>query len=270
MIRAYKDAMNLTVASEALVAVYRVLSLELICGTLFSSSLVEQASPLDPDPERSFEMPGHSSIWCCWIVGGRRWPVVLLPILSLISAIGKVSTSSTLLVYPTFYLVSKVFEVYHEYFTAPHANVCQILYISFVLATTLSCTLLIIYRILTVTVARRGAEGRLRVFHHFIEVLVESSALYSICLILDLAFTIRDDSWGEFYSDVIATIAKGIAPTLIVGRVAAGHTRPNDDSDCDEIAISTLCFQLPSEFGRTDLQGSTTQTSVEIDIEAQQ
>ncbi|KAK0192744.1 hypothetical protein F5146DRAFT_1041288 [Armillaria mellea] len=190
-------------------------------------------------------------IWCCWIVWGRRWHVVLLPILSLISA-----------------TVLKVFEVYHEYFDAPAASVFQLLYISFILATTLSCTLLIIFRILTVTGTRWGAEGRLRVFHRLIEVLVQSSALYSISLTLDLAFAIRD-SLGGYYSDVIAGIAKGIAPTLLVGRVAAGHTRPNDD--CDEIAISTLRFQPPSEAGTTNPQESTTQTSaVEIDIEGQQ
>ncbi len=81
------------------------------------------------------------------------------------------------------------------------------LYTSLILATTLSCTLLIIYRILTVAGARHGAEGRLRVYHRFIEVLVESSALYSISLILYLAFTIRG-SWGAVYLDVIAAIAK--------------------------------------------------------------
>ncbi|PBK67405.1 hypothetical protein ARMSODRAFT_1085942 [Armillaria solidipes] len=190
-------------------------------------------------------------IWCCWMVWGRRWLVVILPVLSLIST-----------------TASKIIGVYHGYFNTP-ASVFPVLYISFVLATTLFCTLLIIYRILVVAGARRGAEGRLRVFHRLIEVLVESSALYSISLILDLAFTIRDN-WGVIeYLDVIAAIAKGIAPTLLVGRVAAGHTRPNDDYD--ESTISTLRFQPPSELGTTSLQESTTQSSVlEIDIEAQQ
>ncbi len=81
------------------------------------------------------------------------------------------------------------------------------LYITFNLATTLSCTFPIIYRIVTVAGVRRGAVGRLRVYHHFIEALVESSALYSISLILDLAFTIHNDV-GTPYLDVIASIAK--------------------------------------------------------------
>ncbi|PBK79901.1 hypothetical protein ARMGADRAFT_1092677 [Armillaria gallica] len=207
-------------------------------------------------------------IWCCWTVWGRRWLVVLLPTLSLISATGKVfNLVYSLRIYNSmFYLVSKIIDVYHIYFLKP-ADVFPMLYISFVLATTLFCTLLIIYRILTVAGAKRGAEGRLRVFHRVIEVLVESSALYSICLILFLACTICDNR-GEVYFDVIAAIAKGIAPTLLVGRVAAGHTRPDDD--CDESAISTLRFQPPLELGTTSLQESTTRSAIfDTDIEAQ-
>ncbi|KAK0192745.1 hypothetical protein F5146DRAFT_517552 [Armillaria mellea] len=186
-------------------------------------------------------------IWCCWMVWGRHWLIVLLPVLSLISA-----------------TVSRVFEISNT-----SSVVFQTLYISFNLATTLFCTLLIIYRILIVPGAtRRGAEARLRVFHRLVEVLVESSALYSISLIPYLVFTIRD-LWGSVYLDVIAAIAKGIAPTLLVGRVAAGYTRPDDDRD--ESTLSTLHFQPPLERGTTSLTESTTQTSVvEIDIEAQQ
>ncbi|KAK0454017.1 uncharacterized protein EV420DRAFT_1696541 [Desarmillaria tabescens] len=80
-------------------------------------------------------------------------------------------------------------------------------YLSLMLATTLWCTLLIIFRILTVTRVRHGEGGRLRVYHHFIGVLVESSTLYSIALVLFLAFYIRN-GFGSFYLDSIAGIAK--------------------------------------------------------------
>ncbi len=81
------------------------------------------------------------------------------------------------------------------------------LYAAFILVTTLWCTLLIIYRILTVTGVKCGAGGRLRVYSHCIEVLVESSALYSICLILYLALIICDN-FGWCYLDAIASITK--------------------------------------------------------------
>ncbi len=64
-----------------------------------------------------------------------------------------------------------------------------------------------IYRILTVVGVRHGTGGRLRVYHRFIEVLVESSALYSISLIVYLPLTIHND-FGLVYLDDIAAIAK--------------------------------------------------------------
>ncbi|SJK98365.1 uncharacterized protein ARMOST_01630 [Armillaria ostoyae] len=190
-------------------------------------------------------------IWCCWMVWGRRWVVVLPPILSLISA-----------------TVSRIIEVSRPYFNDP-PKIFQMLSISFVLVTTLWCTVLIIYRILTVAGVKHGADGQLRVHQHFIEVLVESSALYSISLIVFMALTIRGD-FGLYYLDAIAGIAKGVAPTLLIGRAAAGHTRPNDG--CDESAVSALRFQTPSELCTTSsqLQETTMQSAVfEMDIEAQ-
>ncbi|SJL18453.1 uncharacterized protein ARMOST_22042 [Armillaria ostoyae] len=192
-------------------------------------------------------------IWCCWMVWGWRWPVVLLPILSLITT-----------------TVSKTFEVYRDYINEFNtaAEILVPLYTAFILATTLWCTVLIIYRILTVTGVRYGAGGQLRVYHRFIGVLVESSALYSISLIVFLAVTIRNN-FGLVYLDVIAGIAKGVAPTLLIGRAAAGHTRPNDDYD--ESTVSSLQFQAPSEVGTTSFQESTTESAIlETDIEAQQ
>ncbi|SJK98311.1 uncharacterized protein ARMOST_01576 [Armillaria ostoyae] len=189
-------------------------------------------------------------IWCCWMVWGRRWPIVLPPILSLNSA-----------------TVLRIIEVYYGYINTPFKTF-RTLYVSFILATTLWCTVLIICRILTVTGVRRRAGGQLRVYHRFIEVLVESSALYSISLILFLAFD-ACDSFGMYYLDAIAGITKGVAPTLLIGRAAAGHTHPNDDYDGS--TVSSLHFQAPSEAGTTSIQESIIESAVlEIDIEAQQ
>ncbi len=108
--------------------------------------------------------------------------------------------------YPTFCVVLKIIEIYDTFINVPKL-ILRTLYASFILATTLWCTILIIYCILTVTGVRHGAGGRLRVYHRCIEVLVESSALYSISLIVYLALTIHDD-FGWFYLDAIAGIAK--------------------------------------------------------------
>ncbi|KAK0215810.1 hypothetical protein IW262DRAFT_1465515 [Armillaria fumosa] len=174
-------------------------------------------------------------IWCCWMVWGQHWIAVLLPIMSLVTAI-----------------VSRTVLEYHGYVNAPTpASVSftmLMLYISFNLTTSLSCTLLIIYRIVTVA---RHVVGGLGVYHRVIEVLVESSALYSMFLILDLAFVIYGDvQW--YYLDIVVGTVKGVAPTLLVGRAAAGYTRPRYDSD--RSTVSSFHLQPPSERGMTSSQ----------------
>ncbi|PBK98817.1 hypothetical protein ARMGADRAFT_1131295 [Armillaria gallica] len=184
-------------------------------------------------------------IWCCWMVWGQHWPVVLLPIFSLVTVI-----------------VSRTMGEYFGHANAfTEMNISYMIYSSFVLATTLSCTLLIIYRVVAVAGIRHGPAGRLGVFRRFIGVLVESSALYSISIILYLAFFIRND---------FTSIAKGVAPTLLIGRVAAGHTCPRDNSN--ENTMSSLHFQTSSAHSTaiSQLEESTVQSSVlAMDIEAQ-
>ncbi|KAK0220010.1 hypothetical protein IW262DRAFT_1461174 [Armillaria fumosa] len=191
-------------------------------------------------------------IWCCWMVWGRRWLVVLLPILSLVSAI-----------------VSRIMEVYVNYVNPP-AEGLLMLYISFNLVTTLSCTLLIIYRIVTIVGVIRRAEGRPRIYHRFIEVLVESSALYSISLILDLAFTIRGSFASSYYLDSIVGIAKGIAPTLLVGRITAGHRARPEDSWQGSVIASASIRSWEEEHNRTSSPDNRLASLVlDTDLEAQ-
>ncbi len=80
-------------------------------------------------------------------------------------------------------------------------------YSSCVLATTLWCTLLIIYRIVTVARAGDGAGGGLRAYRHVLEVLIESSALYSVSLILCTAFFAREDVKLGYF-DTFAAISR--------------------------------------------------------------
>ncbi|KAK0465972.1 uncharacterized protein EV420DRAFT_804413 [Desarmillaria tabescens] len=149
-------------------------------------------------------------IWRCWIVWGRRWSVILPPVLLLVSTI-------------TFKIIAT-----SKHYAPPDGYILgYVLCSSFTLASTLWCTLLIIYRIVTVVRAVGEVGGGLSAYRHVIEVLVESSALYSISLILFVAFYARNDA-TMYYFDALAAIARGVAPTLLVGRVAAGHARPDD------------------------------------------
>ncbi|KAK0216474.1 hypothetical protein EDD85DRAFT_995925 [Armillaria nabsnona] len=167
-------------------------------------------------------------IWRCWIVWGQRWLSILLPVLLLVSAV-----------------VFKLIATYQLYVSMTDYPLYLTLYSSFTLATTLWCTSIIIYRIVTVARATGEAGGGLRAYRHVLEVLVESSALYSIFLILCTAFFARN-SIILGYFDVLAGIARGIAPTLLVGRVAAGHARP-DDSWQGSVITGSLRFEGHAE-----------------------
>ncbi|KAK0222595.1 hypothetical protein EDD85DRAFT_861724 [Armillaria nabsnona] len=185
----------------------------------------------------------------CWMVWGRRRLPVFLPIFVLIAAIVfKITGTYSLYAGPTnYYLLS---------FT---------LYSSFVLVTTWWCTLLIIYRI--VTVARAGKEigGGLRAYRHIIEILVESSALYSVFLVLYVIIHTRGTPGMISYFDVLAGIARGIAPTLLVGRVAAGHSRP-DDSWKGSVISGSIRFGTRSG---GQLPSSQLDSAMSNDLEAQ-
>ncbi len=68
-----------------------------------------------------------------------------------------------------------------------------VLYATFSLVTALWCTLLIIYCILRAGQANSGVESGLGAYQHVIEILVESSALYSVCLIIYVACFARNN-----------------------------------------------------------------------------
>ncbi|SJL13555.1 uncharacterized protein ARMOST_16999 [Armillaria ostoyae] len=188
-------------------------------------------------------------IWCCWMVWGQHYLIIVLPSLCLVSGV-----------------VFKII-VMHQMFldgtdfgTDTDLRHVSMLYATFSLVTTIWCTLLIIYHIL----ANSRAGGRLGAYHHVIEVLVESSALYSVSLIIYMA-CFASNAWGLNYSDTTALIARGIAPTLLVGRVTAGHTQP-DDSWNGSI-MSSLHFG--QDQSQTSTQDSMFSINLNDDPEAQ-
>ncbi|KAK0475405.1 hypothetical protein IW261DRAFT_1645583 [Armillaria novae-zelandiae] len=158
-------------------------------------------------------------IWRCWMVWGSRWSVVVIPILSMIAEI-----------------IAKVFQQYIQLRSLLDANDPDAfkptsidwttVYISLSLAVTWLCTILIVFRIVTVGKANRR-NAPLGGYRSIVEIIVESAALLSIILIIYIV-TYARGAYAEIYVDVIAASIRGIAPTLIVGRVASGHARPDD------------------------------------------
>ncbi len=156
------------------------------------------------------------------MVWGRRWLVVLFPIVCLYSGFGEIpgvccfhiSTDSQSIC--TVCQISIiVFRPYNR-IEEPAAYVyLVVIYISCSLATTLWCTVLIVIRILTVT---RGVNGRLGDYQHIIEVLVESSALHSVTLIIFIALEARNNA-ASVYFDTLAAITNVRTDLLFPGYI---------------------------------------------------
>jgi len=72
-----------------------------------------------------------------------------------------------------------------------------------------------------------------------VEILVESVALNSINLIVFVILTVRKSGNLDWPQDIQPQIA-GIAPTLILLRVALGHARP--DSDWSTPTLRSIVF----------------------------
>ncbi|KAK0498870.1 hypothetical protein EDD18DRAFT_53674 [Armillaria luteobubalina] len=188
-------------------------------------------------------------IWRCWMVWGRRWPIAVLPILCLIcGSVSRIIMTIEQCTYPE-----------------PKAFIALllILYQVFILATILWCTLLIIFRILSIGRANAGSRGPATVYRRVIEILVESSALYAIFVVLNIVLVACNNAANN-YMETVASIARGVAPTLLIGRVAAGQARPDDSWQGS--VMSSLRFGQDSEQMRS--QDSTTESdTVDIDLE---
>ncbi|PBK96163.1 hypothetical protein ARMGADRAFT_759811 [Armillaria gallica] len=143
-------------------------------------------------------------IWRCWTLWDHQWRVVLIPMVCTAAA-----------------TVMKAMQTFSNFQNSTNDISAQfavnvnwsLIYAVLMLATTVMCTLLIVYRIV------RHATG-MSASYKIIEMLVESSALYSISLIVYLALVSQNSESGS-YADTIAAYVKVIAPTLLVGRVSA-------------------------------------------------
>ncbi|SJL14010.1 uncharacterized protein ARMOST_17462 [Armillaria ostoyae] len=76
---------------------------------------------------------------------------------------------------------------------------------------------------------------------HYLSHLEKSASLYSAVLVVLVVFEARNELAGSYIEDLAITI-RGIVPTILVGRVAAGHARP-DDSWSDNTTTSSIRFR---------------------------
>lgn len=143
-------------------------------------------------------------VWRCWVIWDRQWTVVTLA-----AACAFAGTAAKIIQLRSI-LLDTTDDVGDTSGFSSQIAFFSVMYISMTLATTLLCTVLIVYRIMRVS----GVQS----YFGILEVLVESSALYSLSLIANLAFVILNSD-GCFYTDIVMMYIKGVAPTILVARV---------------------------------------------------
>ncbi|PBK96046.1 hypothetical protein ARMGADRAFT_1142744 [Armillaria gallica] len=154
-------------------------------------------------------------IWRCWVLWERRWRIILIPgLCAIVGTIAKFLQIRSIFINTSDIGNSGVFAADIDW---------ALIYLSLTLTTTLLCTLLIVYRIV------RFASG-VSSYGKIVEIVIESSAMYSLTLIVYLALVARNIE-SSFYADIITAYVKVIAPTLLVGRVAAGRVAASSNSN---------------------------------------
>ncbi|SJL15473.1 uncharacterized protein ARMOST_18971 [Armillaria ostoyae] len=160
-------------------------------------------------------------IWRCWVLWDRQWRIVLLPIICAIAG--------TFM--KTMQLLSGFFDSTDDISKtggfAQNIN-WSLIYALLILATNLICTLSIVYRIICFA-------HRLLLSRSIISALIESSAIYTLALVVYLALVGRNMT-AAFYADVVAAYIRAIAPTLLVLRVAAMSTASEETTSSRDLS----------------------------------
>ncbi|PPR03016.1 hypothetical protein CVT26_004543 [Gymnopilus dilepis] len=118
-------------------------------------------------------------------------------------------------------------------------------------ATTLSSTSLIAYRIYT-TSKNDIPRSSKRLLHHILEILVQSAAVYSLMAIAQAVSSVIPQtasnaaSWdaAEIYTSILFTFISGVAPTVLVARVAMLDEKDAYGSTTVSAPLSGLHFHV--------------------------
>ncbi|KAJ7459259.1 hypothetical protein FB451DRAFT_1182284 [Mycena latifolia] len=153
-------------------------------------------------------------IWRCWIIWNRRWVIVVIPILCTLAGAGlgfrSIAEQAAYVLNPNLDRDSFID------FATP--------YFSLSLVTTCLATVLIIFRIITMT---EPATRRSRGYGRVVEIIVESALLYSVTLIIFLPLLVTASA-DDGYAQAVLAQMTGVGPTLIVARVTFGFARPDE------------------------------------------
>ncbi|PPQ88043.1 hypothetical protein CVT25_000870 [Psilocybe cyanescens] len=185
-------------------------------------------------------------IWRCYHVWGQSFWAILVPLILFAAELGLNVVATVLDI--KFCLITS------DANTSLYNNTTSAL--TFVsLGTTVTATFIIGYRIHSVS-QRRDPSSR-RLFNHIATIIIESAAAYSIVLLLDaiiygvpsLIVLGSPLSQAECYVGAILTVVSGMAPTILVARIAT-----NDNNSVASATLTHISGDL--EFGSQQGSGS--------------
>ncbi|KAJ7742516.1 hypothetical protein B0H14DRAFT_3607954 [Mycena olivaceomarginata] len=152
-------------------------------------------------------------IWRCWTIWNRNWKIITLPLTCTLVGAGL-----------GFRGIAAQVAFVHDPLSSPKTYVdFGNAYFGLILATTTSATFLIIFRIYKMSEnSTRKSMGYDRV----IEMVVESAALYLVALVVYIPLSVQGSANVAYPQSLVAQLT-GMAPTLLVARVAFGLSRPD-------------------------------------------
>ncbi|KAF9038937.1 hypothetical protein BDZ89DRAFT_1061061 [Hymenopellis radicata] len=208
-------------------------------------------------------------VWRCWVLYGGNLKVIAIPTLCVITE--PLSACMVIVSYVEDLTVTV---------SASQVN-WSLVYYSMTVATNSLCTILILFRIVRVS----GLGASLKTYRGIIEILVESAAIdddgRTSALLIAYAYQFYTGAaigTADPYPRMISYSITGIAPTLIIARVMAGQSRPNDSWTRpslphmgSDVLSSTESLQFaggPNQSTQTT-SASTGHATADIDLEAQ-
>ncbi|KAJ6522901.1 hypothetical protein B0H19DRAFT_1085947 [Mycena capillaripes] len=168
-------------------------------------------------------------IWRCWTIWNRNWKIITLPLTCTLVGAGL-----------GFQSIAAQVAFVHDPLSSPATYIgFGNAYFGLILATTTSATFLLIFRIYKMSEkSTRKSMGYGRV----IEMVVESAALYLVALVVYIPLSVLGLANVAYPQALVAQltvgcltrsnlphteVAQGMAPTLLVARVAFGLSRPD-------------------------------------------
>ncbi|KAJ6505889.1 hypothetical protein C8R47DRAFT_1209827 [Mycena vitilis] len=164
-------------------------------------------------------------IWRCWTVWSRRWKIVIIPMIATVCG-----TVLAGLIVANQVTAAQGSEAFATAKTSTELIKLSTIYFSLSVATSLSTTFLITLRILLLQrmSKRLGNGAHSQSLNSIIEILIESALVYSVSLLAFVVLDAKKDVNLGYAQNIHAQMA-GLAPLLIILRVAAGKSRSQEE-----------------------------------------